>query len=91
MFTHNIQETLVYEFNNMEPEWKRQLRYYEEKSLRAFESKVGIKTTTLPPEDLQTIREAEKAVQEKLAGKAFPEDLMNDVLKALEEYRSGGR
>lgn len=91
IFTHNVKEVLVYEFNVREPEWKRQLRYYEAKSLKAFESKCGMKSISLTPEALQTIRETGRAVRQKLAGKAFPEDLMNDVLKALEEYRSGRR
>ena len=79
---------IIYEFNAVEPEWKRQIREYEQKSLRAFESKCGIKPITLSSEDQQRIKEASKAMEQKLAGKVFPGDLLDDMQKALEEYRA---
>jgi TRAP-type C4-dicarboxylate transport system substrate-binding protein len=87
-YAHNVQELLVYEFNAMEPEWRRQIRSYEEKSLQAFENKCGIKAMTFSPEDQQAIEKAGQAVQQQLAGKAFSEDLIKDIQKALEGYRA---
>ncbi len=88
-FAYNIQEMLVYEVNTLEDEWKRQSRIYEAKSLKAFEEKCGIKPVTLSPQDMETIRQAGIKTREKLAGKAFSKELMDRVLKALEEYRAG--
>ena len=87
-FAKNIQEMMVVEFNTYEPEWKRQVRIYEEKSLKAFETKCGMKPLPFPPEDLKTMEKAAEAVQQKLAGKLFPKDFLNDVQKALKEYRA---
>jgi TRAP-type C4-dicarboxylate transport system substrate-binding protein len=87
-YAFNVQEMIIYEFNAVEPEWKRQIREYEQKSLRAFESKCGIKPITLSSEDQQRIKEASKAMEQKLAGKVFPGDLLDDMQKALEEYRA---
>jgi len=87
VFAHNIQEMIISEFNALEPEWKRQIRSYEEKSLKAFETKCGMKVITLSPEDQQALEKAGKAVQQKLAGKVFPNDLTNDIKKSLEAYR----
>ncbi len=87
-FTHNLKEIITFEFNAIEPEWKRLIRIYEEKSLKAFEAKCGMKSATFSPEDQRTIERASKAVQQNLAGKVFPKDLMNDIIKALIEYRA---
>ncbi len=86
-FAHNLLEVIIYEIQTFEPEWKRQIRSYEEKSLRAFESKCGIQAITLPPEDQKKIEEAGQALQQKLAGTVFPTELINDIQKALAEYR----
>jgi len=87
-FAFNVQEILVSELNAIEPEWKRQVRNYEAKCLEAFETKCGIKAMSFSPEDRQLIKKAGQNVQRKLAGKIFPEDLINDIRKALEEYRA---
>jgi TRAP-type C4-dicarboxylate transport system substrate-binding protein len=87
-FSFNIQEMLVFEFNSLEKEWKSQVRTYEAKSLQAFETKLGMKTVTLSQEDMLAIRKANMAVREKLGDKAFSKGLMNDILKALDEYRA---
>ncbi len=87
-YAHNLQEVLVYEFNALEPEWKRQIRNYEAKSLRAFETKIGMQAMTFSPEDQQIITKASKAVRQKLSGTVLPEDLVNDIQQALEEYRA---
>ncbi|MEW6076803.1 MAG: TRAP transporter substrate-binding protein DctP [Thermodesulfobacteriota bacterium] len=87
-FALNIQEMLVYEVNTLEDEWRKQSRAYEEKSLAAFEQKCNIKPVTLSPEDMETIRKAGIKTREKLAGQAFSKELMDQVLKALEEYRA---
>ncbi len=87
-FATNIQEMLVYEVNTLEEEWKKQSRNYEAKSLKAFETKCGIKPVTLSPADKKKLKEAGERVRQKLAGKAFSAELMNDVVKALEEYRA---
>jgi TRAP-type transport system periplasmic protein len=87
-FSRNLQEMMIYEFNVMEPEWKRQLRNYEEKSLKAFEAKGGMKAITFSAEDQQIIQKAGKAVQQKMAGKVYPKDLIDEIEKALVEYRA---
>ncbi len=87
-FSHNIQELLVAEFNRLEPEWKAKIRNYEAKSLKAFESKCGIKPMTLSAADQKTLAQAGKVVQQKLAGKVLSKELMNDILNALKDYRA---
>jgi TRAP-type C4-dicarboxylate transport system substrate-binding protein len=88
VFSHNFKEIFVFELNSIEPEWRVQLRNYEKKCLEAFETKCGIKPMTFSPEDQATLKKAGKAVQEQLGGQDFSKDLMNDMLKALEEYRA---
>jgi TRAP-type C4-dicarboxylate transport system substrate-binding protein len=83
----NVIELIILEISLVETEWKAQARNYEEKSLKAFETKCGIKPITLSPKDQKAFEEAALRVQEKLAGKDYPRDLLNEVLKALEEYR----
>ena len=88
IFAHNLLEILVYEWRTIEPEWKRQIRLYEEKSLKAFETKCGMKTIPFSVEDRQALEKASREVQQKLAGNVFPKDLINDMQKALTEYRA---
>ncbi|MEW6076345.1 MAG: TRAP transporter substrate-binding protein DctP [Thermodesulfobacteriota bacterium] len=88
VFAWNIQEVMVSEFNGLEPEWKAQIRSYEEKSLMAFETKCGIQPVVLSPQDQQVIEKAGTSLQQKLAGKVFSAKLMNDIQKALEAYRA---
>ncbi len=83
----NILEMFVSELNAVEPEWKEMIRRYEAKSLEAFETKCGIKAVTLSPEDQQAIETAGRAVERKLAGKQFPKDLIDNIRKALSDYR----
>lgn len=88
VFASNIQELLVYEVGTLEPQWKKLSREYEAKSLNAFETKCGMKAVTLSAEDQKTLAQAALKVQEKLADKTYPRDLMNDMQQALKEYRS---
>ncbi len=87
VFAYNIQEIVIAEIIALEKGWRRQIRIFEEKSLKAFETRCGMKAITLPPEDLKKLEAAGKAVQQKLSGKVFPADLVRDMTKALEEYR----
>jgi TRAP-type C4-dicarboxylate transport system substrate-binding protein len=84
----NLQEVLVSEFSALEPEWKAQIRSYEEKSLKAFETKCNMQAVPLSPADQQLIEKTGKALQQKLAGKVFSGELINEIQKALEAYRS---
>jgi TRAP-type C4-dicarboxylate transport system substrate-binding protein len=88
LLADNFQEMLVYEVSTLEAEWKAVSRDFETKSLQAFETKCGIKPVNLSPPDLKTLEEASLRVREQLADKVFPRDLMEDILKALEEYRA---
>jgi TRAP-type C4-dicarboxylate transport system substrate-binding protein len=83
----NTQELIVLELMAVEPEWKKRGRIYEEKSLEAFEAKCGIQPVILSPQDQKTFAEAARSVRDKLAGKAYPRDLLDDVSKTLEQYR----
>jgi len=85
---NNALELLVMEIYMVEDRWKEDARIYEEKSLKAFESKCGIKPVTLSPEDQKAFEAAAAKVREKLAGKDYPRDFLDDVLSALEEYRT---
>ena len=87
----NFLELIVHEFNIDEREWRRQIREYEAKCLKAFKTKTGIKEITLSPADQAEIRRASAATMEKLAGKAYPKDFLNDILNALRVYRKTGR
>lgn len=86
-YAMNFQEIIVSEFNAVESEWKRQIRAYDAKSLKAFETKCGMKPMVFPAEDQKLIEQAGIKVREKLAGKAYPGDLLNEILAALAEYR----
>ncbi|MEW6076346.1 MAG: TRAP transporter substrate-binding protein DctP [Thermodesulfobacteriota bacterium] len=87
-YAQNIQEMLVAEFNVLEPEWKKQIRAYEEKSLKAFESKCGMKAMTFSPEDMKMIEKASQAVLASQSGKTFSAELMADIQKELDAYRA---
>ncbi len=87
-FAHNIKEIFVFELTQLETQWKAKLRDYEKKCLQAFQTKCGIKAMTPPPEDLAALKNAGKAIRAQLAGQDFPKELMDDMLKALEEYRA---
>jgi len=86
-FAGNITELLVFEVNRLEEEWKQRARTYERKSLEAFQKKCGMKAMELPAKDKKKIEQAFEKVRKKMAGKAYPEKLMNDVLQALKQYR----
>ena len=86
-FARNVTEALVNEIRILEPEWKKQIRSYEEKSLKAFETKCGIKAMTFSAEDQETIKKADIAVEQKLAGRLFPANLITEIKKALSDYR----
>ena len=86
-FAINVTEALVNEIRKLEPEWKEQIRSYEEKSLKAFETKCGIKAMTFSAEDQKIIKKANSIVEQKIAGRVFPENLLKEIKKALAEYR----
>ena len=88
-FALNVQEMLIYEVSLLEKEWRELSRSYEAKCLDAFEKKCGIKAITLSDRDQQTLEKAYLNVQEELADKVYPRDLMEDIKKALAEYRAG--
>ncbi len=87
-YANNVMELFVSEFNAIEPEWKELIRTYEEKSLEAFGIKCGMKAITLSPEDQNAIEMAGRAVEQKLTGKLFPKDLIDNIRKALEDFRA---
>ncbi len=88
IYADNVMELFVSELNSFETEWNRRIRSYEEKSLKAFETKCGMKVLTFSSEDRQALEKAGKAVQQKLGGKLFPKDLLDRIQKALAEYRA---
>ena len=87
-FAFNVQELIVSEITAIETEWNRQIRNYEEKSLKAFENKCGMKAMTFTSEDRQAIEKISREVQEKLSGKIITKELRDDISRALTEYRS---
>ena len=87
----NFMELIIHEFNVDEQYWRDQVRAYEAKCLKAFETKCGMKAMTLSPADQAEIRRASTATMEKLAGKAYPKDFLYDILNALRVYRKTGR
>ena len=86
--SHNILEMFIYEIMTFERSWKDEARSFEAKCLKAFETRCGIKAVTLSPEDQKAFEQASIKVQEKLAGKLFPRELLDAINQALEEYRS---
>ena len=87
-FAYNLQEIIVFEFNSMESEWKQRLRNYEQKSLKAFETKCGMKAITFCPEDQLVIEKAAKSVAQQLADKVYPATFVDNIQQALVEYRT---
>ncbi len=87
-FAYNIQEIILSEFYAIENEWKKQIRGYEKKSLRAFEAKCRMQVIALSDEDRQLLEKAGKAVEKKLTGTVFSTDLINDIQKSLFDYRA---
>ncbi|MDY6904537.1 MAG: TRAP transporter substrate-binding protein DctP [Thermodesulfobacteriota bacterium] len=87
-FSYNIQELLVFEVRLLESYWKKKVRDYERKTLDAFEKKCGMTAVEFSPEDMKAIQAASLRVQQKLAGKLYPQELLDDVLAALEAYRA---
>ncbi len=87
-FAFNVQEIIVSLFNSLEPEWRQQVRSYEAKCIKAFESKCGMTPVIFSAEDMKVIKEASKKVQKKLAGRIFPKELIEDIQASLAEYRA---
>ena len=87
-YAHNLQEIIVFEFNSRESDWKNRLRNYEQKSLKAFETKCGMKVNTFPAEDQQVIEKAAKNVEQKLADTIYPKTFIDSIQQALAEYRT---
>jgi len=88
MMATNIQEMLIHEVGMLETEWKKQSRSYEAKCMVAFEEKCGMKAVTLSDEDKKTLEQVYSRVREEVAGKAFPRDFMEEIEKALDDYRT---
>ncbi|MDY6905755.1 MAG: TRAP transporter substrate-binding protein DctP [Thermodesulfobacteriota bacterium] len=86
---YNVQEMLIYEVSQLEPLWKKEARAFEAKTLEAFQSKCGMKPVPLSAADQERLARAADAVNEKLAGKVYPRELMNDIQTSLAAYRSG--
>ncbi len=84
----NTVELIILEISQVEEEWKAHARVYEQRSLEAFEAKCGIKPVTLSPEDKKTFEAASLSVRDKLAGKDYPREMLDEVLKTIEEYRN---
>lgn len=84
----SFKEFFLSEFNVLEPMWRGKVRKYESKAMEAFQKKCGIKAMPVSQVDRKTIEAADIAVREQLADKAYPRKLMEDVLKALAEYRN---
>ncbi len=89
VFARNMIEVLSSEWNAVEPEWKRQIRVFEQRSFKAFETKCGMKSITFAIADQQAVKKASQAVQQKLADRIFPKDLLDDIQNALAEFRAG--
>ena len=85
---HNFSELRVYEARTLEREWIGKLREYEKKCLNAFETKAKIKPVTLNEQDMAAIDAASKKVWEKLADDLYPRDLLDRILKELEDFRN---
>ena len=84
---YSFREFFLSEFNVIEPMWRGKVREYESKALEAFQKKCGIKAMPVSEADRKTIETADIAVREQLAGKAYPRKLLEDILKALADYR----
>ncbi len=83
----SFKEFFLSEYNVLEPMWRGKIREYESKAMEAFQKKCGIKAMPVSEADRKTIAAADIAVREQLADKAYPRKLMEDVLKALADYR----
>ncbi len=57
------------------------------KSLQAMKD-YGVKEATIPPKELALIRESSRTIWEENAGKLYPEELLEELLANLEEFRS---
>ncbi|MDY6823453.1 MAG: TRAP transporter substrate-binding protein DctP [Thermodesulfobacteriota bacterium] len=87
LFAHNLKEFILSEYNVIETMWREKIRTYERKAMAAFQQKCGMKPVSFPEKDRKAIEKANIAVREKLAGNAYPRQLMEEVLNALAEYR----
>ncbi|MDY6824656.1 MAG: hypothetical protein SWH68_12800 [Thermodesulfobacteriota bacterium] len=67
---------------------KEEGRNYEAKTLEAFQAKCGMTPVPLSPSDRQLLEQAADRVNEKLAGKLYSRELMNDIQQALAELRA---
>jgi TRAP-type C4-dicarboxylate transport system substrate-binding protein len=87
VFIHNFNELRIFEIRSMEKEWRAELKRYEEKCFEAFETRIGIKPVALPDKDMSEIDAASKKVWENLAGKLYSRDLLDRIIRELEDYR----
>lgn len=89
VMTANMTELAIYETMTFERLWiDKHLRPYEAKSMKAFRD-YGIKPVKLSAADMATIEAASKKVWYKLAGKLYSKDLLDRVLKELDNFRKG--
>ncbi|MDY6903381.1 MAG: TRAP transporter substrate-binding protein DctP [Thermodesulfobacteriota bacterium] len=84
---YNCQELVIQQFNTLEPQWKSDLRKYNQKSMEAFETKCGIKFVDFSKADQSRFEAAAKHVRDGLAGKVYSREFLDEVTAALEEYR----
>jgi TRAP-type C4-dicarboxylate transport system substrate-binding protein len=87
VFTHNFNELRIFEIRSMEKQWRTELKDYEKKCFDAFETRIGIKPVALPDRDMSEIDAAAERVWEKLTGKLYSRDLLDRIIKELENYR----
>ncbi|MFP4446512.1 MAG: hypothetical protein ACLFPD_09755 [Desulfosudaceae bacterium] len=88
IFAQNIQELIIFERGRLENAWRESPRIYEQKSLEAFEKKAGMKPVTLSAAEQKYFQQAAAAAWKKLAGTVCPRKIMNDILRALQDYRA---
>jgi TRAP-type C4-dicarboxylate transport system substrate-binding protein len=51
--------------------------------------KYGLKEVRLTPDEIEVLKKKTRPVWDKLAGREFPRELLNEVIGYLDEYRSG--
>ena len=67
-------------------EYNARVREDNAKTLKAL-YKYGINENVFPPEELARVKEATKVVWDQMAGELYPQDLLDEILEHLEEFR----
>ncbi|HEY4715909.1 MAG TPA: TRAP transporter substrate-binding protein DctP [bacterium] len=70
----------------LEPEWKRELREFEKKSLMVFEKR-GMQSVQLSPEDVEKMREVAREVWMNLGDRLYSKELLERILNELNKFR----